>query len=197
MNSLWCNVEAALSRSASPMSNCKKSGFASDVENTRALPNESVHSCILGMGFEWRTVTTFSLLKLTQKRRDPSFFQKNSIGSAHSVSSGSISPILNIISISDSSNSLERGPALYGAQFTGRIESDVNSIRCFVTLIQPRWPSYIEASSVIIPMNLSRYVSYLKSIRTSCLHSRTYRSASSCSNLIWHSMFVCRYSTSL
>lgn len=44
-----------------------------------------MHLCIHGMGYASRIVQTFSFLKLTEKRKVPSFFAPNTIGAAHSI----------------------------------------------------------------------------------------------------------------
>lgn len=79
-----------------------------------------MHSSNLKTRYESVTVTDFNFLQSTQKHMEGSNVAK-SMGAAHFVSIGLITPVFNILKISVFSNSRALGPALYDANVRAEV----------------------------------------------------------------------------
>lgn len=130
------------------------SASASKVDNIVASPRKSIHFSTPGIGYESCIVIAFRFQHTMGKQSVPSFFDTNKINDTHSIWSGSKTYMASILSIFRFSNSLAFGPFQYGAQFGRRSFDFPSSIRCFLALLEPRWPSHILPNYASISTNL-------------------------------------------
>lgn len=86
----WCDVKTVSSRPFSSNSTSQYPLFASNIENTVALPKESIHSSVQSMRYKSRSVMALSLLKPAQNCSVPSFLSAKTMSAALSVYAGSM-----------------------------------------------------------------------------------------------------------
>lgn len=79
------------------------------MDNIIASSRQSMHSAILGDGYELRTVPIFCFFYSTQKRSVPPFFGAGATGDVHFYCAVPMTFVANILSILEFSKSLHFG----------------------------------------------------------------------------------------